>query len=592
MNVISRLFGYTLRYWPRIIAAVLLMFIGTGLVMLQPKIIQWTFDSVYEEGQWHLLAWMALAVVVAAIFQGLVNYAERLIMEWVGQKTIYDLRNRIYSHLQSLSFSFYDTAQTGQLMSRATADVEQLRRFVSFGSMRLVGNIVTFTFVLITLLNMDWKLTLLSLGTMPFLVMSVAAFNTRVRPRYRLIQHEMAELTTTLQENIAGVRVVRAYAQEEREVAKFREKNWRYLEENIVTVRLWAFYFPLMSFITGLGSTLILWYGGRQVILGHLSLGQMLAFTALLGRLVRPVRMLGWLVNMYSQATAAAQRVFEILDTQPEVKDNPGAYALPPITGHVRFSDVSFAYDGANRVLHNIDIDAKPGQCIAVLGGTGSGKSTLINLVPRFYDITEGTITVDGIDIRDVTLESLRSQIGIVLQETFLFSATIRENIAYGRLDATDAEVTAAAKAARIHDFIVSLPDGYNSLVGERGVGLSGGQKQRLAIARALLLDPAILILDDSLSSVDTETEYLIQQALEVLMQNRTSFIIAQRLSTVKNADQIIILENGHIVEQGDHDSLLAAGGIYREIYEMQFRKQEESTQVSLESLKAKGGGN
>lgn len=577
MQVMSRLLRYALRYWPRILAAVVLMFIGTGLVMLQPKIIQWTFDGVYEEGQWHLLAWMGLAVVVAAILQGLVNYGERLLMEWVGQRTIYDLRNRIYSHLQSLSFSFYDTAQTGQLMSRATADVDQLRRFVSFGIMRLVGNLVTFTFVLFTLLQMDWKLTLLSLGTMPFLALSVAAFNTRVRPRYRLIQQEMAELTTTLQENISGIRVVRAFAQEEREIAKFRAKNWRYLEENITTVRLWAFYFPLMQFVSGLGSALILWYGGRQVILGHLSIGQMLAFTALLARLVGPVRMLGWLVNMYSQATAAAQRVFEILDTNPEVRDKLGAYELPPIKGHVRFDNVSFAYDGINHVLKQINIDAKPGQRIAVLGGTGSGKSTLINLIPRFYDVAEGAITVDGIDIRDVTMESLRKQIGIVLQETFLFSATIRENIAYGRPHASDEEVIAAAKAARIHDFIVSLPDGYNSLVGERGVGLSGGQKQRIAIARALLLDPAILILDDSLSSVDTETEYLIQQALEVLMQNRTSFIIAQRLSTVKNADQIIILEDGRIVEQGDHDTLLAAGGIYREIYDLQFRSQEEA---------------
>lgn len=575
MDVIVRLFKYTLRYWQRLLAALVLMFIGTALVMLQPKIIQWTVDSVYEGGQWHLLAWMSLAVVAASVLQGVVNYLQRIAMEWVGQKTIYDLRNRIYDHLQGLSFSFYDKAQTGQLMSRATADVEQLRRFISFGVMRLVGNLVTFIFVLITLLNMDWKLTLLSLGTMPFLGMAVAAFNKRVRPRYRLIQQELAELTTTLQENISGVRVVRAFAQEEREIEKFRARNWKYLEENIITVRLWAFYFPLMSFITGLGSTLILWYGGRQVILGHLSLGQMLAFTALLGRLIGPVRMLGWLVNMYSQATAAAQRVFEVLDTQPEVKDNPGSYALPAIKGHVHFADVSFAYDGKNNVLHNIEIDAQPGQRIAILGGTGSGKSSLIHLVPRFYDVTSGVITVDGIDIRDVTLSSLRRQIGTVLQETFLFSATIRENIAYGRVDATDEEVVAAAKAARIHDFIDALPEGYDSLVGERGVGLSGGQRQRLAIARALLLDPAILILDDSLSSVDTETEYLIQQALEVVMENRTSFVIAQRLSTVKNADQIIILENGRIVEQGDHETLLIAGGMYQEIYEMQFRKQE-----------------
>jgi len=510
-------------------------------------------------------------------------------MEWVGQRTIYDLRNRIYNHLQSLSFSFYDTAQTGELMSRATADVEQLRRFVTFGVMRLVGNFVTFVFVLFTLLAMDWKLTLLSLGTMPLLGWAVAAFNTRVRPRYRLIQEEMAKLTTTLQENISGVRVVRAYAQEEREIEKFRERNWSYLEENITTVRLWAFYFPLMTFITGFGTTLILWYGGRQVILGALTLGQMIAFNSLLGRLIRPVRMLGWLVNMYSQASAAAQRVFEILDTQPEVKDKPGAIELPPIQGNVHFDNVSFAYDGVNLVLHDINIEAKQGQRIAILGGTGSGKSTLINLLPRFYDVTKGAVKIDGIDVRDVTLESLRRQIGIVLQETFLFSATIRENIAYGRLNASNEEVIAAAKAARIHDFIISLPNGYDTVVGERGVGLSGGQKQRIAIARALLLDPRILILDDSLSAVDTETEYLIQQALEELMKNRTSFVIAQRLSTVKNADQIIILDNGRIVERGTHETLLAAGGIYKEIYDLQFRKQEETNGL-LEQVSTEGG--
>ncbi|NLY53612.1 MAG: ABC transporter ATP-binding protein [Firmicutes bacterium] len=589
MKEVSRLFRYVLRYWPRVLLALILMFMGTALTMLQPKIIQWTFDSVYEEGKWHLLVWMALATIGATVLQGIVNYVERITMEWVGQRTIYDLRNRIYNHLQSLSFSFYDTAQTGELMSRATADVEQLRRFVTFGVMRLVGNFVTFVFVLFTLLAMDWKLTLLSLGTMPLLGWAVAAFNTRVRPRYRLIQEEMAKLTTTLQENISGVRVVRAYAQEEREIEKFRERNWSYLEENITTVRLWAFYFPLMTFITGFGTTLILWYGGRQVILGALTLGQMIAFNSLLGRLIRPVRMLGWLVNMYSQASAAAQRVFEILDTQPEVKDKPGAIELPPIQGNVHFDNVSFAYDGVNLVLHDINIEAKQGQRIAILGGTGSGKSTLINLLPRFYDVTKGAVKIDGIDVRDVTLESLRRQIGIVLQETFLFSATIRENIAYGRLNASNEEVIAAAKAARIHDFIISLPNGYDTVVGERGVGLSGGQKQRIAIARALLLDPRILILDDSLSAVDTETEYLIQQALEELMKNRTSFVIAQRLSTVKNADQIIILDNGRIVERGTHETLLAAGGIYKEIYDLQFRKQEETNGL-LEQVSTEGG--
>lgn len=588
MEVILRLFSYVSKYWFRLICAIILMLIGTGLLMVQPKIIQYTFDYIYEEGNWSLLIWASLAVVGVTILQGIVNYAERITMEWIGQRTIYDLRNSIYQHLQNLSFSFYDKAQTGQLMSRATADVEQLRRFVSFGTMRLVGSFFTFLFVLWACLSMNWRLTILSLSTMPFLAWSIALFSKRVRPRYRLIQQQMAELTTVLQENVTGVRVVRAFAQEDREVEKFREKNWQYLKENITTVRLWAFYFPLMNFVTGLGTTLILWYGGRSVILGTMTIGQMLAFNALLMRLVAPVRMLGWLVNMYNQASAASQRIFEILDTKPDVQDRPGAKMLKSVTGHIRFEDVSFGYDSENMVLSHLNIDAKPGQRVALLGATGSGKSTVINLIPRFYDVSDGRVTIDGIDVRDVTIESLRKQIGIVLQETFLFSATIRENIAYGRTDATEAEIIAAAKAARIHDFVVSLPNGYDTLVGERGVGLSGGQKQRMAIARALLMDPRILILDDSTSSVDTETEYLIQLALEELMQNRTTFVIAQRLSTVKNADQIIVLRDGEVAEQGTHESLLQQNGIYREIYDMQFRKQELEAQPIMNG--AQGG--
>lgn len=590
MEIVIRLFRYVLRYWQRVMLATVLMLLGTGMLMIQPKIIQWTYDYVYEAGRWDLLVWMALAVVAVQALEGLFNYGRGITMEWVGQRTIYDLRNAIYKQLQNLSFSFYDRAQTGQLMSRATADVEQLRRFVSMGSMRLLSSLFTFVFVLFTLLAMNWQLTLLSLCTMPFLAWSVTMFSKRVRPRYRLIQQQMAVMTTVLQENVTGARVVRAFAQEDREVEKFRQENWEYLKQNVETVRLWAFYFPLMSFITGLGTTLILWYGGRSVINGTMTIGEMLAFNALLMRLVQPVRMLGWLVNMYNQASAAAQRVFEILDTQPDVRDFPGAAPLPPIRGHVRFEHVSFSYDGRSQVLRDVTIDAEPGQRVALLGATGSGKSTVTNLIPRFYDVTSGRVTVDEIDVRDVTLESLRRQTGIVLQETFLFSASIKDNISYGKSDATTAEIVAAAKAARIHDFIVSLPNGYDTLVGERGVGLSGGQKQRVAIARALLMNPRILILDDSMSSVDTETEYQIQLALEELMHNRTTFVIAQRLSTVKNADQIIVLQNGRIVEQGTHQELLEQGGIYREIYDLQFRQQEES-QGNVGLAGAEGSG-
>ncbi|MDP3486879.1 MAG: ABC transporter ATP-binding protein, partial [Bacillota bacterium] len=340
-----------------------------------------------------------------------------------------------------------------------------------------------------------------------------------------------------------------------------------------------AFYFPLMTFLGGLGSTVVLWYGGRLVIAGELTMGQMLAFQTLLMQLLQPIRMIGWLVNMATQASAAGQRVFEILDTKSDVTEKPDAKELTNVTGHVRFENVSFSYEGGNMVLDNLNIQAQPGETIALLGATGSGKSSIINLIPRFYDVTNGRVTIDGTDVRDVTLQSLRANIGIVLQETFLFSASIHDNIAYGKPGATDPEIVAAAQAARIHDFIMTLPKGYETLVGERGVGLSGGQKQRVAIARALLMDPKVLILDEATSSVDTETEYFIQQALNELMKNRTTFVIAQRLSTVKNAQQIVVLDNGNIGEHGTHQELLQAGGVYREIYEMQFKQQEEASQ-------------
>ncbi|KAF0195363.1 MAG: ATP-binding cassette subfamily B bacterial [Bacillota bacterium] len=579
MRAVLRLLGLVKKYLNRVVLAIAMMIFGTLLVAVQPKLIQYAVDQVYEGGRWHLLVWVALGIFLATVLRSILNYLERILMEWVAQRVIYDLRNSIYHHLQSLSFSFYDKSQTGQLMSRATADVETLRRFMSFGILRLVSTVLTMLVVLVLLLQMHWRLTVVAMSTMPLLILVVWQFAVKVRPRYRGIQQQMAQITTVLQEAISGVRVVRAFAQEEREIERFRQQNWKYLELNITTLRLWAFYFPLMAFLGGLGSTVVLWYGGQLVINGQLTMGQMLAFQTLLMQLLQPIRMIGWLVNMATQASAAGQRVFEILDTKSDVTEQPEARELTNVTGRVRFEKVSFSYDGGNLVLDNLNIDAQPGETIALLGATGSGKSSIINLIPRFYDVTHGRVTIDGTDVRDVTLQSLRANIGIVLQETFLFSATIRDNIAYGKPGATDPEVITAAKAARIHDFIMTLPEGYQALVGERGVGLSGGQKQRVAIARALLMDPKVLILDEATSSVDTETEYFIQQAFNELMKNRTTFVIAQRLSTVKNAQQIIVLDNGNIGEQGTHQELLHAGGVYREIYEMQFKQQEEALQ-------------
>lgn len=578
MGVVIRLLRQVRPYRWRVALALGMVFLSTALVAVQPMLIRFAVDEVYQAGQWHLLGYLALALLLATAARSVLGYLERISMEWIAQRTIYDLRNAIYHQLQSLSFSFYDQAQTGELMSRATADVEMLRRFLSFGILRLTSSALTLAVVMTLLLMMDVRLALVSMASIPLLILAVWRFATTVRPRYRQIQEQLGVITTVLQEVIAGVRVVRAFAQEDREITRFHRENWRYLDLNITTVRMWAFYFPLMTFLGGLGSTVVLWYGGTRVIAGELSVGAMVAFQTLLMQLIMPIRMLGWLVNMASQAAAAGQRVYDILDTASDVRDKPNAVELKRPAGHVRFDGVSFSYDGNAPILSDISIDARPGQTVALLGATGSGKSTVTNLIPRFYDVTAGTVTIDGRDVRDVTLKSLRANIGMVLQETFLFSASLWDNIAYGRPGVKDEELIAAAKAAQIHDFIVSLPEGYKTLIGERGIGLSGGQKQRVAVARALLMDPRVLILDEATSSVDSETELAMQRALQAVMANRTTFVIAQRLSTVRRAHQIIVLQGGQIVEQGTHDTLLRQNGIYREIYDLQFR-QQESTQ-------------
>lgn len=574
MKPLIRMLGYASRYWHRWLLALAIMVAAAALNLVQPKIIEYSYDLGYANQQWHLLPWFALILMVATAARGLFSYLERITMEWVSQHTIYDLRNAIYRHLHSLSFSFFDKAQTGQLMSRATADVERLRRFLSFGLLRMVSSSLTLLFIIAMLLYTDWGLTLVSMAAIPPLLLVLYKFATDIRPRYREIQQQMAVMTSVLQENITGMRVVRAFAQQEREMSKFDRENSSYMEQNVTAAKLRALYGPLMNFITAGGLALLLWFGGNQVINGSLSVGQLLGFVSYLLLLVMPVRMLGMLVNMSTRASAAAQRIFELLDTRSSVSDLPGARALKEIQGHVRFEDVSFGY-GEQQVLQAVNIDACPGQTIAFLGATGSGKSTVINLIPRFYDVSSGKVTIDGIDVREITLDSLRQHIGIVLQETFLFSTTIAENIAYGRPGANRQDIVAVARAARIHDFITTLPQGYDTHVGERGVGLSGGQKQRIAIARALLMDPRILILDEATSSVDTETEALIQEALAAVMKGRTTFVIAQRLSTVKNADEIVVLKDGRVSERGRHRELLAKGGIYTEIYDLQFRQQE-----------------
>lgn len=568
--------GFLAPYWYQVLGAVVLVFTVTGLGIVNPLITEQIIDVFIPNGQMNMLLLFCSLVVGLAILKGLLTFCQRYVMEYTAQRAIYDIRNRLYQHLQELSFSFYDQAQTGELMSRLTADVETLRNFLGMGLINLTTNALTIVFILTILIRKDWKLTVVSLCTMPFLIWAVAQFATKVRPTFRQVQEQMAKLTSVLQENVTGVRVVRAFAREEHEIEKFDQQNRTYYTKNLTSVRLQAYYGPLMNFVSGIMSTLVLWYGGYEVINGHLSVGSWMAFNTLLIQLIMPVRMFGWLVSLFQRAAASGQRIFEVLDTKSEVADAPDATVLPPVSGQVRFENVHFSYDKRTPVLEGINLEAEPGQTIAILGATGSGKSSVINLIPRFYDPTEGRVLIDGHDIRKVTLDSLRRQIGIVLQETFLFSASIKENIAYGKPDASMEEISEAAKAAHIHDFIVSLPQGYDTVIGERGVGLSGGQKQRVAIARALLMDARILILDESTSSVDTETEYAIQQAFAKLMERCTTFVIAQRLSTVRNAHKIVVLDKGHIGEEGTHEELLRRGGIYSQIYEMQLRPQEK----------------
>ena len=578
MSTLKRLLGYLKKYWFFLMLAFLALIVSQILMTIAvPEITQRAIDIAIMQGRKGLLAILALSIVGAAILRGVFHFGREYSQQYAAQRAIYDIRNTMYDHLQRLPFSFYDKSQTGQLIARATGDIDSLRRFFSFGMLDFVSSILTFVLVFVICLTKNWKLAILALSVMPAIAYSGTRFGGKVRPIFRDLRQKFADVTAVIQENVSGARVVRTFAQEDYEIDKFSTQARGLLQMNLKLARLWSAYFPLMDFLSVLGIIFILWFGGWQIMKGELTLGQFIAFNMYLMRLMMPVRMMGFIINISQEAIASGQRIFEILDTKSEVEESPDAKPLPPMKGQVRFDDVSFGYEaGDGLVLKEFSLDVQPGETVALLGATGSGKSTVINLVPRFYDPTSGKITVDGIDIRDVTLESLRKQISIVLQETYLFAAPLKDNISYGKTDATMEQIIAAAKAANIHDFINSLPKGYDTEVGERGVTLSGGEKQRVAIARALLMNPRILILDDSTSSVDTETEHMIQNALATLMRNRTTFVIAQRLSTVKRADKIVVLEEGEIIERGTHEELLEKGGIYADIYNMQFRQQEE----------------
>lgn len=600
MRVVRELWPFARRHLWLVVWATLAMAVLSALGMIRPYLTKELIDRVITGREYGLLPWLAGATIAVSAGRGVFNYTRQYLGELFGQRVVFDLRTALYHRLSYLPFTFYDHAKTGDLMSRLTGDVEAVRAFTSFGFIHVMDFFFMLTYVLIILFYLDVKLTLVSLSGMPFLAVVVILFDRRIRPAFKVVQQSLSALTSRIQENITGVRVVKAFAREGHEVGVFEGRNRGFMDDNLTASYIWARFIPAMDFFSGIASTMVLLFGGWFYMRDRITLGTLVAFTSYIWTLIWTTRDLGWLINQLEQGLAAGERLQEILEAPSDLVEKADAVDLggasSPVRGHVRFEGVSFAYDGKTKVIADIDLDAPPGSLVALVGATGAGKTSLVSLIPRFYDCTTGRVTVDGHDVRDLKLAGLRAHVGVALQETFLFSASIKENIAYGRKGATAEEVEAAAKVAQAHDFIADLPMGYETIVGERGIGLSGGQKQRVAIARALLVDPRILILDDSTSSVDMETEFLIQKGLAAVMRGRTTFVIAHRLSTVKSADQILVMDGGRIVERGTHGELLAAGGRYREIYDVQFRDQEDildkmgEAQVAVGQEKCAGG--
>ena len=523
-----------------------------------------------------VVGWLVGLALARALFTFLQGY----LAERASQGVAYDLRDALFERIERLSFSYYDRVQTGQLVTRLTSDVEQIRTFAGSGVVQLANAVVMLIGTTILLLYLDWQLALVALAIVPIIAVLLVRFVGRIRPLFREVQQTLGRLNTVLQEDLLGVRVIRAFAREDYETARYTSVNEELLQKNLTTVRVFSNNFPFVFLFANLGTLAIIWFGGWQVMGGRLSIGDLVAFNTLLGFMLFPILTIGFLSASFSRAGASSQRVFDVLDAPLDVKDAPDASILLPLSCRVDFDDVSFRYPGSARdILAGVSFTARPGQTVAVLGTTGSGKSTLVNLIPRFYDVTGGAVRLDGNDVREVTLSSLRSQIGIVLQETRLFSGTVRDNVAFGKPEATDEEIVAAAEAAQAAEFVKELSDGYDTVIGERGIGLSGGQRQRIAIARALLIDPRLLILDDSTSAVDAETEAAIQETLDRLMRekHRTVFVIAQRVSTVRDADLILVLDEGSIAASGTHEELLRESELYNEILGSQLLSPSET---------------
>jgi ATP-binding cassette subfamily B protein len=590
MRSLWRLREFIRPYWQRVTLSAILLLGMTAIQLVFPHIIRQVIDIGLARLELDFIIFAALILIGLGVVRSVLAYGQRYLTEWVSHNVSYDLRNRLYDHIQHLPFSFHDRSQSGQLISRTIEDVRAIERFTGSGLPELV-RIALLIIGIVTLLFLDNPiLALIALLPMLPLAVITSSFGRRISRFFLSVENALGELSVRLQENVSGVQVVRAFSREPYEVERFDDINRELFSARLTVINEFAKIMPTSHFLISFATILILWFGGGMVMRGELTLGELVAFNSYMLLLAEPLHVMGWLVNSAGEASAGIQRTVEILDKLPEIRTTPEAIELPKLTGKVEFRELNFQYTGENRyALREIDLTVEPNQIVALIGATGSGKTSLVNMIPRFYDATEGGVFVDDFNVRQAALTSLRRQIGIVLQTSLLFSTTVAENIAYGQPNASEEEIISAAKAAQAHEFILDLPDQYQTVVGERGVTLSGGQRQRVAIARALLMDPRILILDDSTSSVDTHTEYLIQRALERLMQGRTTFVIAQRLSTIRRADLILVMDQGSIIESGTHADLIEQDGLYREIYEMQFRDQERF-QAEIDALEAQIG--
>ena len=578
MSTLKRLFRFLGPYWKTLLVSALLLIGRAGIDLIPPLFQRQIVDEVIGQRDLSRLGWLIGGLVGIYGLQQVIDAGDMFLRHALGEKFILDLRIRIYAWLQSLSLSFFERTSTGELMSRVTNDVAALENFVTHGSalsavalLRLVGGAVI-------LFLLDVRLAALVMIPVPILALSLRYFNTRIRPIYRRVRDRLGDINAKLQDNLSGIRVIQAFAQEDRELERFSRESEQYYTARVEGIRYWSLFFPAMRFVASLGTVVVLGVGGAMVVRGELTLGTLVAFLSYIASFYEPLNRLTEIDRVFQEAIAAGDRIFELLDQTADIEDAPGAVALPPLRGEVVFDDVHFRYGGGKgtgkadppQVLHDVAFRMAPGEVVALVGPSGAGKTSIANLLCRFYDPIRGQITVDGYDLRQVTLDSLRRQVAVVLQDTFLFNATVRENLLYGKPDASDEELEAAAAAAYAHEFIEALPNGYDTEIGERGVRLSGGQKQRLALARAILADPRILILDEATSSVDAEAEFLIQQALDSVLEGRTALVIAHRLSTIRDADKIIALEDGRIVEVGDHRDLMERGGLYSQLYQRQ----------------------